>query len=67
MSTHNIHLHGEIRKMLCGYPLLSVAMPEEIVQLQRMIWSLTVSTCLADNYFAQYHSNNKCQKTHFWT
>ena len=26
MSTHNISFHGEIRKLLCGYPLLSVAM-----------------------------------------
>ena len=25
MSTHNICFHGEIRKILCGYPLLSVA------------------------------------------
>ena len=26
MSTHNICFHGEIRKILCGYPLLSGAM-----------------------------------------
>ena len=26
MSTHNICFHGEIRKILCGYLLLSVAM-----------------------------------------
>ena len=26
MSTHNICFHGEIRKILCGYPLLSVTM-----------------------------------------
>ena len=26
MSTHNICFCGEIRKLLCGYPLLSVAM-----------------------------------------
>ena len=26
MSTHNICFHEEIRKILCGYPLLSVAM-----------------------------------------
>ena len=25
MSTHNLCFHGEIRKILCGYPLLSVA------------------------------------------
>ena len=26
MSTYNICFHGEIRKIFCGYPLLSVAM-----------------------------------------
>ena len=26
MSTHNICFREEIRKLLCGYPLLSVAM-----------------------------------------
>ena len=26
MNTYNIRFHGEIRKILCGYPLLSVAM-----------------------------------------
>ena len=26
MSTHNICFRGEIRNILCGYPLLSVAM-----------------------------------------
>ena len=26
MNTHNICFCGEIRKILCGYPLLSVAM-----------------------------------------
>ena len=26
MSTHNICFDGEIRKILCGYPLLYVAM-----------------------------------------
>ena len=25
MSTHNICFRGEIRKLICGYPLLSVA------------------------------------------
>ena len=26
MSTHNVCFHGEIRRILCGYPLLSIAM-----------------------------------------
>ena len=33
MSTHNICFRGEIRKILCGYPLLSVAMICSIVIL----------------------------------
>ena len=33
MSTHNIRFHQEIRQILCGYPLLSVAMLE--LQLQQ--------------------------------
>ena len=34
MSTHNICFHREIRKILCGYPLLSVAM--ETYYFQKM-------------------------------
>ena len=37
MSTHNICFHGEIRKILCGYPLLSVAMIDFIQSLQKGI------------------------------
>ena len=33
MSTHNICFRGEIRKILCGYPLLSV--PMQICKLPR--------------------------------
>ena len=29
MSTHNIIFHGEIRKVSCGYTLLSGAMTED--------------------------------------
>ena len=29
MSTHNICFRGELRKILCGYPLLSVAMTSD--------------------------------------
>ena len=31
MSTHSICFRGEIRKILCGYPLLSVAMKIQII------------------------------------
>ena len=49
MSTHNICFRREIRKILCGYPLLSVAMhstifsdsvrkgPDQTVQMSRLI------------------------------
>ena len=30
MSTHNIWFRQEIRKILCGYPLLSVAMSSAV-------------------------------------
>ena len=33
MSTHNICFHGEIRKVLCGHPLLSVAMTSSLVKI----------------------------------
>ena len=33
MSTHNICFRREIRKVLCGYPLLSVAMSVDPNQL----------------------------------
>ena len=39
MSTHNIYFHTEVRKILCGYPLLSGAMiltlvmPASVAQL----------------------------------
>ena len=28
MSTHNIHFHGEMRKLSCGYPFLSGPMTD---------------------------------------
>ena len=33
MSTHNICFRGEIRKILCGYPLLSVAMYKAVFSI----------------------------------
>ena len=42
MSTHNICFSGEIRKILCGYPLLSVAMENvpSALSVQHMLWVL---------------------------
>ena len=34
MSTHNICFHGEIRKILCGYSLLTVAMFLQVFKLR---------------------------------
>ena len=41
MSTHNICFHQEIRKIICGYPLLSVAMPYcvDVKADLRLCWS----------------------------
>ena len=36
MSTYNIWFHGEVRKILCGYPLLSGAMPTAYVFMEKM-------------------------------
>ena len=48
MSTHNICFRGEIRKILCGYPLLSVAMvasPESVsTHLNMNICSILMKT-----------------------
>ena len=41
MSTHNIHIHREIRKILCGYLLLSVALlvfPDKAFFFQPKVW-----------------------------
>ena len=40
MSTHNICFRREIKKILCGYPLLSVAMLKSMFELN--IVSLTL-------------------------
>ena len=42
MSTHNICFHREIRKILCGYPLLSVAMNAAL----KTIISITQISCV---------------------
>ena len=39
MSTHNICFRGEIRKILCGYPLLTVAMTGLSVPI---LWVISV-------------------------
>ena len=39
MSTHNVCFHGEIRKILCGYPLLSVAISK--IQSTGKYWENT--------------------------
>ena len=40
MSTHNICFHGEIRKILCGYPLLSGVLPHSAIGIYYVSFSL---------------------------
>ena len=42
MSTHNICFRGEIRKILCGYPLLSVAMIIDLDQDENLCSQIRV-------------------------
>ena len=49
MSTHNIRFHREIRKILCGYPLLSVAMSTSIAYY---IWDFFLSNVCFTPFFA---------------
>ena len=48
MSTHNICFCGEIRKILCGYPLLSVAMMYARLYIYTEMWQdfILVFFCL---------------------
>ena len=39
ISTHNIWFHGEIRNILCGYPLLSAAMLEYVCSHKQSVVS----------------------------
>ena len=43
MSTHNICFHQEIRKILCGHPLLSLAMPFIITYQSMHLGGLVVN------------------------
>ena len=47
MSTHNICFRGEIRKILCGYPLLSVAMMKKENDLCRIGLNYWNKQCLS--------------------
>ena len=59
MSTHNICFHQEIRNILCGYPLLSVAMFNGIDKQcghrsDCCFWSSLIrvyTVCLSTKYF----------------
>ena len=45
MSTHNVCFHQEIRKLLCGYPLLSVAMIYTCIDDQCNASNVLLSLC----------------------
>ena len=56
MSTHNICFRGEIRKILCGYPILSVAM--EIRKIPMMFgWKNGLSAAI---FRLDYTSHKIC-------
>ena len=62
MSTHNIYFRGEIRKILCAYPLLSVAM---LLVVSRTQWVKTVmlhhaQLCFPLIFF-QYFISGRCK------
>ena len=46
MSTHNICFSREINKILCGYPLLSVAMNNAVQGLITLLKTRIVSLCV---------------------
>ena len=50
MSTHNICICQEIRKILCGYPLLSVAMSDIAFYAVYSESSLFDQACLFGKY-----------------
>ena len=54
MSIHNICFHGEIRKILCGYSLLSVAMITA-----SSLYVDQSSVLLAASLFGRYLSKTK--------
>ena len=50
MSTHNICFLGEISKILCGYPLLSVAMVHVSFRLVPTQWVLSSCATLKQQH-----------------
>ena len=55
MSTHNICFCGEIRKILCGYPLLSVAMLQHVATDLAVYLNKRSSTeLLSDHWFTNF-------------
>ena len=56
MSTHNICFCGEIKKILCGYPLLSVAMTESpLHELFCLKWDMKRSAVLLSQLYILYN------------
>ena len=57
MSTHNIYFHGEKRKILCGYPLLSVAMLLDKAPLhpKEILFLLILNKNICCGYLLEVH------------
>ena len=58
MSTHNICFRREIRKILCGYPLLSVAMDTSKVSLNYSKTQMTRTPLPDSNQFFETLGNS---------
>ena len=52
MSTHNICISREIRKILCGYPLLSVAMKIFYYDIRAFL-----ACCTSNTYKEELHQD----------
>ena len=61
MSTHNICFRREIRKIICGYPLLSVAMYH--IVLKWLVHVIQSYTCIQGFIFMENENySNSCIK-----
>ena len=50
------HFRGELRKILCGYPLLSGSMKRPVFPLQVLTLKAPITTAADNNFFFIYFS-----------
>ena len=63
MSTHNICFLREIRKILCGYPLLSVAMYKTLFSFQ---WPMFLYRSINIMLILLYKNIGHCMSLALW-